>query len=110
MPERDWNLLVSDILECIGKVVKYTSGMNYDGFTNDDKTIDAVIRNFSIIGEAANRIPDDVKKLNKHIDWIKIVGLRNRIIHDYFGVDLEIIWYIIQNELKILEFELRKII
>ena len=110
MPERDWRLLVSDILDCINKVEKYISGMNYDEFINDDKTIDAVIRNFSIIGEAANRIPIENKKLNSDIDWVKIVGLRNRIIHDYFGVDLEIIWYIIQNELKILESELRKII
>lgn len=68
-------------------------------FIEDDKTTDAVIRNLEIIGQAVNKIPKEIKDAHKEIEWKKIIGLRNRVIHDYFGVDLEIIWYIIVNEL-----------
>jgi len=73
------------------------------------KQLMQLFRNFGIIGEAANKIPDEIKKYNK-IDWSKIVGLRNRVIHDYFGVDLEIIWFIIKNELNDLKNELDRLV
>ncbi len=66
----------------------------------DDKTIDAVVRNFEIIGEAANRIDVDFKQEHPSIDWKRIRGFRNRIVHDYFGIDYGIVWSIIENDLS----------
>ena len=68
--------------------------MTFDDFISDNKTIDAVMRNFEIIGEAANRIPEDFKEKNPHIDWYRIKGFRNRIVHDYMGIDYSIVWEI----------------
>lgn len=70
-----------------------------ESFLNDEKTVDAVVRNLEIIGEAANRLPDDFKIQHTDIEWRRIIGLRNRIVHRYFGIDLDIIWEILKNEL-----------
>ncbi len=78
-------------------------------FHNDDKTIDAVIRNFEIIGEPANRIPDEIKDKFNEINWQRIRGFRNRIVHDYMGVDLGIVWEIIENNLDELYEQMRDI-
>jgi uncharacterized protein with HEPN domain len=109
MSERDWRLLIGDILDSINKIEKYVSNLTFVEFKKDDKTIDAVIRNFGIIGEAANKIPVEIKQGTSNINWIKIIGLRHRVIHDYFGVDVEIIWFIIENELSDLKEKLENI-
>jgi uncharacterized protein with HEPN domain len=77
------------------KIKQYTDNIDFDSFLADDKTIDAVVRNFEIIGEAANRIDPDFRDNNPEIEWKRIRGFRNRIIHDYFGIDYEIVWEII---------------
>ncbi len=87
-------LLINDILESGEKILRYTSGMTFETFIINDITIDAVIRNFEIIGEAANRLSDEFKDQNTHIDWHRIRGFRNRIVHDYAGIDFEIVWTI----------------
>lgn len=110
MSERDSNLLIEDILECIEKIERYITGLNFEEFSKDEKTIDAVVRNFEIIGEAANKIDESIKNDNKDIEWRKMIGLRNRVVHDYLGVDLEIIWFIISNELQRLKEKLSGII
>jgi uncharacterized protein with HEPN domain len=110
MSKREPVLLLQDISESIDKIKLYTEGMTFDQFENDNKTIDAVIRNFEIIGEAANRIPDEIKDKYNEVNWHKIRGFRNRIVHDYMGVDLGIIWEIIQNYLGDLLKYIRKII
>ncbi|HPR30859.1 MAG TPA: DUF86 domain-containing protein [Prolixibacteraceae bacterium] len=79
------------------KIKQYTKDLDFDSFLSDDKTIDAVVRNFEIIGEAANRIDPDFKENNLEIEWTRIRGFRNRIVHDYFGIDYEIVWEIIEN-------------
>jgi uncharacterized protein with HEPN domain len=84
--------------------------MSFEMFQNDDKTIDAVIRNFEIIGEAANRIPDELKDKFNEVNWHRIRGFRNRIVHDYMGVDLEIIWQIIEKNLDELQKQIEEII
>lgn len=99
MSKRDRLLLLEDMLESIPKIFKYTKGMSYDEFLEDDKTIDAVVRNFEIIGEASNKIEDDFKTLNPELEWNKLRGFRNRIVHEYFGIDIEIVWTIIQEDL-----------
>lgn len=72
----------------------YTRNLSFEEFIQDGKTIDAVIRNFEIIGEAANRLPEDFKDNHPNIDWHRIRGFRNRIVHDYFGIDYGIVWEI----------------
>ncbi len=68
-----------------------TSGLNHEQFLTDDKTVDAVVRNLEIIGEASRQLPEEFKERHSAIPWHKMAGLRNRIVHDYFGVDLELI-------------------
>ena len=94
MSKRTPQLLIQDILVSCHKIIEYTEGMTYNDFVKDSKTIDAVIRNFEIIGEAANRLPDDFKESHAEIDWHRIRGFRNRIVHDYMGIDYEIVWEI----------------
>ena len=99
MSKREPALLLEDIVEAIDKILKYTSEINKELFLSDSKTIDAVVRNLEIIGEAANHIPESYKINHSAINWRQIVGLRHRIIHDYFGVDIEIIWTIVEKDI-----------
>ncbi|HQU91442.1 MAG TPA: DUF86 domain-containing protein [Pyrinomonadaceae bacterium] len=84
------------MLESARKIQRYTAGMTFE-FVADEKTVDAVVRNFSIIGEASSRLPEDFRDSNSQIDWPRIRGFRNRIVHNYFGVDHSIVWSIIEN-------------
>ncbi|MDR3132972.1 MAG: DUF86 domain-containing protein [Prevotellaceae bacterium] len=94
MSERNAGILLNDIIESGEKILHYVQGLSYEQFLDDDKTIDAVIRNFEIIGEAANRLPDGFKESHQEIDWYRIRGFRNRIVHHYFGIDYSILWQI----------------
>lgn len=106
MSKRPVRLLIEDIWEAIEKIERYTKGMTQKAFFGDEKTADAVVRNLEIMGEAAGRLQADLKVRYTNIEWGKIVGLRHRIVHAYFGVDLEIIWQIIQNDLPVLKSEI----
>ncbi len=94
MSKRSAALLVDDILQSCQKIVAYTGAMTYEDFIADPKTMDAVIRNFEVIGEAANRLPEAFKDTHLNIDWHRIRGFRNRIVHDYMGIDYGIVWEI----------------
>ena len=94
MSKRQPGLLVEDIIDSGNKILVYTESMSFEEFISDNKTVDAVIRNFEIIGEAANRLPEEFKDDHPNIDWNRIRGFRNRIIHDYFGIDYSIVWQI----------------
>lgn len=109
MSKRPIDLLLNDMLDAIDRVEQYTQGMPFDAFSNDQKSIDAVVRNLEIIGEAANRLPDDFKERHSSVEWYKVVGLRNRIIHEYFGIDLQIIWQIVHADLPALRQTLSQI-
>lgn len=109
MSERPIQLLLSDICEAIDRIEQYTSGISFEAFSKDQKTIDAVVRNLEIIGEVANRLPDDLKDSHSDIEWYKVVGLRNRIVHAYFGIDIEIIWQILRKDLPALGQSLSRI-
>jgi uncharacterized protein with HEPN domain len=110
MSNRDWRLLLNDILDCITKIEHYVHGMNYDTFIQDNKTIDAVVRNLEVIGEAARLVPVEIQTQYPNVPWAQIVGLRNRLIHGYFAIDEEIIWDIIINELPALHDILQQIL
>ena len=100
MSNREIQLLLEDILEAAKKILSYTNGMSFDDFTNDNKTIDAVVRNFEIIGEAANRVPDNFKSDHPEIEWRRMTGLRNRIIHEYFGINYATVWKIKEENIS----------
>lgn len=100
MSKRDNSLLLQDILDAAHKIVSYTAGMSFEDFNMDSKTADAVIRNFEIIGEASNKLSEALRTDNPQIDWDRIRGFRNRIIHEYFGIDLEIVWNIIEDDIE----------
>ncbi len=100
---RDYKVYLDDILEAIAWIRIYTTGVTYDSFQDDRKTIDAVVRNLEIIGEAVKQIPEKIRGQYPDIDWKKIAGLRDILIHNYFGIDLELIWDILQNKLDSLE-------
>ncbi|MEY2508641.1 MAG: hypothetical protein QOH01_2970 [Verrucomicrobiota bacterium] len=100
MPKRDADLLLEDIRSALARIGRYTSGMQREEFLVDEKTMDAVVRNLEIIGEAVRWLPDDLKLQHVGVSWGPIAGLRNRIVHDYFGLDLEIIWQILQTPLR----------
>jgi uncharacterized protein with HEPN domain len=99
MSPRPIQLLIEDIWESMEKIERYVCGLDQNAFLHDEKTIDSVVRNLEIIGEAANRLPGDFKTRHPEIAWHRIVGLRNRIVHNYFGIDLDIVWEILQREL-----------
>jgi uncharacterized protein with HEPN domain len=109
MSSRDPQLLVEDILEAANKIIQYCNGLNFEEFTSDSKTIDAVVRNFEIIGEAANRLPGDFKDLHPTVDWQRIRGFRNRIVHHYFGIDKSILWQVKETYLPDLVLTLSKV-
>ena len=103
MSTRDWKLRIEDILEAIGRIQEYTEGFHYQQWQKDQKTIDAVIRNIEIIGEAATHVPSGVQELFPRIPWRKMRGIRNILIHAYFGVDVEVLWKTIQEDLPSLK-------
>ena len=110
MSERAPKLLLEDILGSAQKIIKYTESLTYDDFITDSKTIDAVVRNYEIIGEASNRLPESIKDSMTSIDWFRIRGFRNRIAHQYFGIDHEIIWTLKDTYLKELIVEIEKLL
>ena len=110
MSKRSSDLLLLDMMEAAVKILKYTQGLTFEDFLADDKTIDAVVRNFEIIGEASLRIDEDFRLENPQIEWKKLRGFRNRIVHDYFGIDYEIVWSILTQDLEELVFQLDQLL
>ena len=94
MSRRTPELLIEDIIDSGSKILDYTKDLSFEDFLADSKTVDAVIRNFEIIGEAANLLPEEFKEKYPDIDWHRIRGFRNRIVHDCFGIDYTIVWQI----------------
>ena len=92
MREGDFRVYVQDILEAIRRIDDYLEDLTFEEFSKDNKTVDAVIRNFVVIGEAAKHIPFNVKKKYSEVSWKRMAGMRDKVIHEYFGVDLRILW------------------
>jgi len=107
---RDYKQQLDDILQAVTFIREYVKDMDYKAFEADRKTQDAVIRNLEIIGEAARTVPDEVRNKTAEIEWYKIIALRNILIHEYFGVNLKIIWDVIQNKLGALENTCRSLL
>ena len=107
---RDYRLFLDDIIEASGRIHEYTAGMSAEQFFMDSKTQDAVVRNLEVIGEAAGRIPARIRALKAEVEWRKIVALRNILAHEYFGVNLPIVWDIAVNKLGPLEAACRNLL
>ena len=107
---RDHKMHLDDMLAAAEKIIEYVGEMSFDRFVSDAKTFDAVIRNLEIIGEAAKRVPEEVRRDSSDIEWKKIAGLRDMLIHEYLGVDSEIIWDIVSNKIPDLIGELHKLL
>ena len=106
---RDARLYLDDVVEAAGRIAEYLRGMDYAAFQADRRTQDAVVRNLEIIGEAARALPDEVKASAPEIDWRKVVGLRNILVHHYFGVNLPIVWDLVQTKLAALSMACRRL-
>ena len=99
MPERDVQLYLADILDSCEAIAEYVSGRTFEEFCKDRKTYSAVIREFEIIGEAAGKLPDVLKQKRSDVEWQDIKDFRNLLIHEYFGVDLEVVWKVVKEDL-----------
>ena len=110
MSKRSDEFLLEDMIESINKIERYTKGLSKDDFQKDEMRLDAVVRNFEIIGEAANRLSQEIHEKYPEVEWRRMVGFRNRIVHEYFGIDVDILWSIIENNLGDLKNQISKII
>jgi uncharacterized protein with HEPN domain len=109
MSHREFQTLVSDILDAIERIQGYTVGMPYEAFEDDERTIDAVIRNFITIGEAASNMPKEAAAQYADIPWRLMADMRNFAVHHYWGVEPTILWQTIQDDLPDLVLKLRKL-
>lgn len=110
MPHRNWEIRILDILTAINSIQSYTKEMDFTSFVSDRRTVDAVIRNLIIIGEAASHMPEDICQKYPVIPWYEMRGMRNFVVHEYFVVSDKILWDTIRLELKELPEILKRII
>jgi uncharacterized protein with HEPN domain len=97
-------------MQCCQKIIRYVTGMDQEQFEADEKTMDAVLRNLGIIGEAANYISDEAQAHYTTVEWRRIIALRNIVVHRYFGIDIDIIWDIVQHRVPELLEEIQHIL
>lgn len=109
MSEREWQLYLDDMIGFSEKVLAYTKGLDQPAFVASEMTYDATLRNLELIGEAATRIPEEIRQANPHIAWRLIIATRNRLIHGYLGIDDDTLWSIIRDDIPVLLPELRKL-
>lgn len=101
MIKRPYRMFLEDIGNSISKIEKYIGKLTYKEFLLSEQTIDAVLRNFEIIGEASKNIPAGVRNRHPEVPWKRMIGLRNIVVHEYFGVDLKIVWQIAAKNLPL---------
>ena len=107
---KDPSVYLTHILECIDLVEDYVSGLNLGGFEERQQVQDAVLRRIEIIGEAVKNLPEDLRRANPHVPWRQIAGTRDKVIHDYLGVDVELIWNVACTLLPELRRQVRAIL
>lgn len=101
---------VQDIIDSIRDIESFIKGMKFDEFKRDRKTINAVVRSIEVIGEASKKIPATIKANHPGVPWKKMAGMRDKLIHEYFGIDLEILWKVAKDDIKSIRPAIRKIL
>lgn len=104
---RDWRLYADDIIKSCGKIRRFLEGMAYEAFVADERTLDAVVWNIEVIGEAAKKLPDEVIAKAPQVEWRKIRGMRNVLAHAYSGLDTKVVWNTATTKLDDLERAVR---
>jgi len=107
---RDYKLYIKDILEAIESIEKFVKGMSFDKFIKDDKTSSAVVRKFEIIGEATKWVSNEIKQKYPQIPWKEMAGMRDRLIHLYFGVDYKLVWETIKKRIPTIKPLMKEIL
>ena len=107
---RDWRFRVRDILAAVRAIARYTDGMTFDHFVGDARTVDAVVRNLMTMGESIRWIPEPILDAHPDVPWRTLRGMRNVVVHEYFGVDPAILWETVQGDLPPLEAELEAVL
>ena len=110
MSKKTYKVYLDDILTSIERLKEYTKNLSKEDFSKDQKTIDAVVRNIEILGEAARNIPEDFKEEYPKVPWSKMISMRNKVIHEYSGIDLDILWQTIEDDLQGLEDQLKELV
>jgi uncharacterized protein with HEPN domain len=101
---------LNHILDAINAIEEYTTGVSFEDFTQSSVKNFATVKQLEIIGEAANRISEETQNLDKEIEWSKIIGLRNILVHDYYVIDHSVVWEIVEDELNKLKTQIKKLI
>lgn len=109
MKRRDYRDYLQDIVQAIEDIETFVAGMSYADFVNDKKTVNAVVRSIEVIGEATKKLPVSLKKKYALIPWKKMAGMRDKLIHEYFGIDLEILWAVAERDISLIKPAIKKI-
>lgn len=108
--KREYEDYLRDMLENAEKARSFVKGIDYASFCKDDKALYAAIRALEIIGEAARQVPDDARDANPEIQWREIAGMRNKLTHEYFGINTEVVWKTVHEDLPVIIPALRKML
>jgi len=110
MRDRDINDYLQDILDSIDEIREFTQGMSFDDFAADRKTINAVLRSIEVMGEASRKIPDRIRSQYTQVPWRKMTGMRDKLIHEYHGVDIDTVWQTLHEDIPPLKDQIQEII
>jgi uncharacterized protein with HEPN domain len=108
--KRDARLYLDDILDAVEKIENYVDGLTFEEFSEDSKTVDAIVRNFEIIGEATKRISTETKEEHPQIPWKMMAGTRDKLIHEYFGVNLQVLWKTVKEDIPPLKRSVKQLL
>lgn len=108
--QREPRVFLEDIYMAASKIEKFTKDFTFDDFVDNDLVSDAVIKNILVIGEATKNIPDEIRKANPKVEWRKMAGMRDMMIHGYFSINYRIVWDVVQNKIPTLKQQIKKLL